>query len=163
MTSVHVGITRSPRVLTADFLLFIFLFQSERIWHLVRFGSFASILARLPHVRLRGNLGSSGCPILPAEGIGLAVIQATKREPRIMRYELTDFEWAAIKSFLPNKPRGIPPDLPDDGQIAHGRHAKFARRAIVPQARGIARNPKSAPSFVHPASPRGAYRDRHGR
>jgi len=79
-----------------------------------------------------------------------------------MRYELTDFEWAAIKSFLPNKPRGIPPDLPD-GQIAHGRHAKFARRAIVPQARGIARNPKSAPSFVHPASPRGAYRDRHGR
>jgi hypothetical protein len=25
-----------------------------------------------------------------------------------MRYELTDFEWAAIWSFLPNKPRGIP-------------------------------------------------------
>ena len=25
-----------------------------------------------------------------------------------MRYELTDFEWAAIKSLLPNKPRGIP-------------------------------------------------------
>jgi transposase len=24
-----------------------------------------------------------------------------------MRYELTDFEWAAIRSFLPNKPRGI--------------------------------------------------------
>jgi hypothetical protein len=23
-----------------------------------------------------------------------------------MRYELTDFEWAAIRSFLPNKPRG---------------------------------------------------------
>jgi hypothetical protein len=45
---------------------------------------------------------------LPVEGIGLDVIQATKREPRIMRYELTDFEWAAIRSFLPNKPRGIP-------------------------------------------------------
>jgi hypothetical protein len=45
---------------------------------------------------------------LPVEGIGLDVIQATKREPRIMRYELTDFEWAAITSFLPNKPRGIP-------------------------------------------------------
>jgi len=42
------------------------------------------------------------------EGIGLDVIQAPKREPRIMRYELTDFEWAAIRSFLPNKPRGIP-------------------------------------------------------
>jgi hypothetical protein len=25
-----------------------------------------------------------------------------------MRYELTDFERAPIKSFLPNKPRGIP-------------------------------------------------------
>ena len=25
-----------------------------------------------------------------------------------MRYELTDFEWAAIRSFLPNKPRGVP-------------------------------------------------------
>ena len=25
-----------------------------------------------------------------------------------MRYELTHFEWAAIRSFLPNKPRGIP-------------------------------------------------------
>jgi hypothetical protein len=25
-----------------------------------------------------------------------------------MRYELTDFEWAAIRSFLRNKPRGIP-------------------------------------------------------
>jgi transposase len=25
-----------------------------------------------------------------------------------MRYELTDFEWAAIKLFLPNKPRGVP-------------------------------------------------------
>jgi hypothetical protein len=79
-------------------------------------GPFASILARPPHVRLRGNLASSGCPILPAEGIGLAVIQATKREPRIMRYELTYFEWAAIKSFLPNKPRGIPPDLPDEAE-----------------------------------------------
>ena len=25
-----------------------------------------------------------------------------------MRYELTDIEWAAIKPFLPNKPRGVP-------------------------------------------------------
>ena len=24
-----------------------------------------------------------------------------------MRYELTDFEWATIRSFLPNKPCGI--------------------------------------------------------
>ena len=25
-----------------------------------------------------------------------------------MRYELTDYEWAAIKPFLPNKTRGVP-------------------------------------------------------
>ena len=25
-----------------------------------------------------------------------------------MRYELTDYEWATIKPFLPNKPRGVP-------------------------------------------------------
>jgi transposase len=24
-----------------------------------------------------------------------------------MRYELTDYEWAAIKPYLPNKPRGV--------------------------------------------------------
>jgi transposase len=36
------------------------------------------------------------------------VIQACKLEPRIMRYELTDYDWAAIKPFLPNKPRGVP-------------------------------------------------------
>jgi hypothetical protein len=36
------------------------------------------------------------------------VNQAPKPEPRIMRYELTDYEWAAIKPFLPNKPRGVP-------------------------------------------------------
>jgi transposase len=36
------------------------------------------------------------------------MIQASEPEPRIMRYELTDYEWAAIKPFLPNKPRGVP-------------------------------------------------------
>src|SRR5215208_3532098 len=41
-------------------------------------------------------------------GIARRVIQAPKPEFRIMRYELHDHEWAAIKPFLPNKPRGIP-------------------------------------------------------
>jgi transposase len=36
------------------------------------------------------------------------VIQASKPGARIMRYELTDHEWAAIKPMLPNKPRGVP-------------------------------------------------------
>jgi transposase len=40
--------------------------------------------------------------------IALAVIQAPKLEPRIMRYELTDYEWAAVRPFLPNRPRGVP-------------------------------------------------------
>jgi transposase len=40
--------------------------------------------------------------------IALAVIQAPKLEPRIMRYELTDYEWTAVRPFLPNKPRGVP-------------------------------------------------------
>jgi transposase len=40
--------------------------------------------------------------------IALTVIQAPKLEPRIMRYELTDYEWAAVRPFLPNKPRGVP-------------------------------------------------------
>ena len=35
-----------------------------------------------------------------------------------MRYKLTDFEWAAIRSFLPNKPRGIP--RVDDRRVLNG-------------------------------------------
>ena len=41
------------------------------------------------------------------EGIVADVIQAPKPEPRIMRYELSDYEWTAIKPMLPNKPRGV--------------------------------------------------------
>jgi hypothetical protein len=42
------------------------------------------------------------------DGVARRVIQTPKLEPRIMRYELTDHEWAAIKPMLPNKPRGVP-------------------------------------------------------
>jgi transposase len=35
-----------------------------------------------------------------------------------MRYGLTDFEWAAIRSFLANKPRGIP--RVDDRRVLNG-------------------------------------------
>jgi transposase len=44
---------------------------------------------------------------LRVDGSPRHVIQASKPEPRIMRYELTDYEWAAIKLMLPNKPRGV--------------------------------------------------------
>jgi hypothetical protein len=46
---------------------------------------------------------------LGVDAVARHVIQAPKPEPRIiMRYELTDPEWAAIKPMLPNKPRGVP-------------------------------------------------------
>src|SRR6266852_6171303 len=45
---------------------------------------------------------------LRVDGAARDVIQAPKPEPRIMRYELSDYEWAAIKPMLPNKPRGVP-------------------------------------------------------
>jgi hypothetical protein len=38
----------------------------------------------------------------------IGVIQAPEPGPHNMRYELTDFEWAAIRPFLPNKPCGVP-------------------------------------------------------
>jgi transposase len=30
-----------------------------------------------------------------------------KRRLRVIRYELSDYEWTAIKPMLPNKPRGV--------------------------------------------------------
>jgi transposase len=41
------------------------------------------------------------------EGIIADVSQAPNLEPRIMRYELSDYEWTAIKPKLPKRPRGI--------------------------------------------------------
>jgi len=35
------------------------------------------------------------------------VIDAPNLEPWIVRCELNDFEWTAIKPFLPNKSRGV--------------------------------------------------------
>jgi transposase len=45
---------------------------------------------------------------LVVDGCAWRMFQASEPEPRIMRYELTDYEWAAIKPLLPNKPRGVP-------------------------------------------------------
>jgi transposase len=83
------------------------------VWgHLRRFGhvsdmSAYGVISEVPVLRF-----------LPVERIGLDVIQASKPEPRIMRYELTDFEWTAIRSFLPNKPRGVP--RVDDRRVLNG-------------------------------------------
>ncbi len=40
--------------------------------------------------------------------IEMGVIQAPEPGPRIMRYELTNFERTSIRPSLPNKPRGVP-------------------------------------------------------
>jgi transposase len=42
-----------------------------------------------------------------------------------MRYELTDYEWAAIKPFLPNKPRGVP--RVNDRRVLNGIFASCVR------------------------------------
>jgi hypothetical protein len=49
-----------------------------------------------------------------------------------------------------------------DGQIAHTRHAKIARRANLSRVLAVARYPKSQASSVRPASmKRGVTADRH--
>ena len=63
-----------------------------------------SLLTYLKYVRYPAHLG----PEIHVANTGIGVIQAPEPEPRIMRYELTDFEWTAIRPFLPNKPRGVP-------------------------------------------------------
>ncbi len=55
-----------------------------------------------------------------------------------MRYELTDYEWTAIKPFLPNKPRGVP--RVNDRRVLNGkfwscdpaRHGAVCRRPLGP-------------------------------
>jgi transposase len=45
-----------------------------------------------------------------------------------MRYELTDYEWAAIKPMLPNKPRGVP--RVNDRRVLNGDRMR-SRRAFM--------------------------------
>ena len=45
--------------------------------------------------------------LLWVDGAARDVFQAPKLEPWIVRYELSYFEWAAIKPLLPNKSRGV--------------------------------------------------------
>jgi hypothetical protein len=60
------------------------------------FGSFATVLAEIA-ARLMS------APVRKHRTKG-----RTTALRRIMRYELADYEWTAIKPMLPNKPRGVP-------------------------------------------------------
>ena len=53
-----------------------------------------------------------------------------------MRYELTDYEWAAVRPLLPNKPRGVP--RVNDRRVLNRNLLGFAiRRAMARSARDI--------------------------
>jgi transposase len=59
-----------------------------------------------------------------------------------LRHELSDFEWAAIRSFLPNKPHGIP--RVDDRRVRNGIF--WVLRSGVPGV--ICRRPMAPPHVL---------------
>jgi len=66
--------------------------------------------------------------------------------------------WIASRSLAMTRGLKLP-----DGQSAHARYARIARRANPPQPVGIDLSPKSVAFRAVPRSIRGALRDRHGR
>jgi Putative transposase of IS4/5 family (DUF4096) len=73
---------------------------------------------RFWHIRRMSGLGVIPEMLARFDGVTSGVIQAPKLGRRIMRYELSDHEWDAIKPMLPNKPRGIP--RVDDRRVLNG-------------------------------------------
>jgi transposase len=65
---------------------------------------------------------------LRLDGIAVDMIQAPKLEPRIMRYELSEYEWTAINPMLPNKPRGV--RRVNDRRVLNGPYLYRARNLI---------------------------------
>ena len=54
-----------------------------------------------------------------------------------MRYKLTDHEWAAVRSMLPNKPRGAPRVVTAEHDGAICRRASAHRPAIIASFAGV--------------------------
>ena len=74
----------------------------------VRNGSFATRSCQQQSGHVRSALKAEVlCQLLWVDRATRDVFQAPKLEPWIVRYELSDAEWAIIKPFLPNKSRGV--------------------------------------------------------
>ena len=99
--------------------------------HDFRSGSFSTVSAGVV-----GWLMSASARSARRTGIGCfgqtAVIQTPELGARIMRYELADHEWTAIKPMLPNKPRGVP--RVNDRRVLDGIF--WVLRARAPWGRG---------------------------
>jgi transposase len=66
-------------------------------------------MSAVPRKRKKNHdIGICRDGLLSVDVVARRLIQDPKPEPSIMRYELTDYEWTAIKPMLPNKPRGVP-------------------------------------------------------
>ena len=48
-----------------------------------------------------------------------------------MRYELTEYEWSAIRSMLPNKARGVPDSMIDVSSTASFGCWDLARHGVI--------------------------------
>jgi len=53
----------------------------------------------------------------------------------MMRYELTDYEWAAIRPMLPNKARGVP--RVDDRRVLNGICWVLRSRRTMARSTGV--------------------------
>lgn len=75
-----------------------------------RYGSFSTVSAEVVGwVMSASTLKASNRDLPGSVAPGQTpVIQVSKLGARIMRFELADYEWNAIKAMLPNKPRGVP-------------------------------------------------------
>jgi hypothetical protein len=76
-------------------------FNATTLWHIDAVewapstASFALVLPCLGYVRLAGGLQFA------VAGVDMGVILASKPELCFMRYELTDYEWAAVRFGVP--------------------------------------------------------------
>jgi hypothetical protein len=146
-------------------------------------------IGQMPHTKINSRSKRRRSSVLSTTA-GLVVIQPPGPEPRIMRREITDFEWTAIRPPLPNESRGlrrcrfrsIPRGEPASHRNQHVHAIKRRDRGIadpVPEAwpgAGGLRSPPAGLIFIVrrpvgadisraarlPARRRGALRGRGG-